>query len=143
MGKEAMLPCFVCAKVLQNVFGDLENQPSEGTEFRTYGAYGSTFWDSLDGEELVLNVCDECLAAHKDRLAQHKRYRPVTCDRMVVGRHWVDRPMVAYTGHRDDGDMKIEPEEIGNNLPNVEWVPNADEVERYLLDHREREGGGS
>ncbi|AEL21689.1 hypothetical protein LILAC_91 [Mycobacterium phage Lilac] len=69
MGKRAMLPCFACGKVLENSFENVENQPSEGTEFRTYGHYGSTFWDSFDGTELVLNICDACLRERAGRLA--------------------------------------------------------------------------
>lgn len=134
MSKEAMLPCFACGKTLPNALADVDNQPSEGTEFRTYGHYGSTFWDSFDGEELVLNVCDECLTAHTERLAQHKRYRPVTAGRgIVAGKCWIDRPMVPYTGHPDDGDVKIEPEEIGTDLPHVEWCDNAAEVRDYAI----------
>lgn len=126
MSREAMLPCFK--------FAESDNQPSEGTEFRTYGHYGSTFWDSFDGEELVLNVCDECLSAHRERLAQHKRFRPINAPRVgMVGKHWVDRPMVPYTGNPDEGDLRIEPEEIGSALPNVEWADNADEVRAYAL----------
>ena len=56
-----VLPCFKCGAALANVLDGSDNQPSEGTEFRTEGHYGSTFWDSFDGEELVLNVCDPCL----------------------------------------------------------------------------------
>ncbi len=71
------LPCFKCGKSLPHVFEGVTrppgleaggNQPYGGTEFRTQGHYGSTFWDSLDGEELVLNICDDCLRAHIDRL---------------------------------------------------------------------------
>lgn len=134
MSREAMLPCFVCGVVLRNAFPDQENQPQDGTEFRTYGHYGSTFWDSFGGEELVLNICDECLRKGTERLAQHKRFRPVTADRVgVVGKHWVDRPMVAYTGNQDDGDVKIEPEEIGSDLPRTEWCENAAEMREYAL----------
>jgi hypothetical protein len=123
MSREAMLPCFKCGKALFNVCADEENQPSEGTEFRTYGHYGSTFWDSFDGEELVLNICDYCLREHAERVAQHKRFRPVVVPDMgMVGKHWVERPMVPYTGNIDVGDMKIEPEEIGTDLPNTEWA---------------------
>ena len=89
MSKEAMLPCFKCGKTLPNACHDEDNQPYGGTEFRTYGHYGSTFWDSFDGEELVLNVCDDCLRGHTGRLAQQKRYRP----------DWVVGPMVPYTGN--------------------------------------------
>lgn len=124
MTQEA-LPCFKCGKALKNTHIEADNQPYGGTEFRTYGHYGSTFWDSFDGEELVLNVCDECLRQHTERLAQHKRYLPVH-ERHTgltgLGRQWVDRPMVPYTGHRDDTKLIIDAEELGANLPNVEWV---------------------
>lgn len=136
MSREAMLPCFKCGKTLDNVFEPSDNQPDEGTEFRTYGHYGSTFWDSFDGEELVLNICDDCLRGHTERLAQHKRFRPVVVPgayRIVAGKHWIDRPMVPYTGNRDDGVVNIEPEEIGSNLPNTEWADNADELREYAV----------
>lgn len=141
MSKEAMLPCFACGKTMRNAFPDGENQPDGGTEFRTYGHYGSTFWDSFDGEELVLNICDDCLRAHPERLAQHKRFRPVksyqisTGFPLLVGRQWVDRPMVGYTGNTDDGDVKIEPEEIGE-LPGVEWCENVAEMRAYAQEER-------
>lgn len=64
------LPCFACGSLLENVSSHSENQPYAGTEFRTQGHYGSTFWDSFDGEDLVLNICDPCLCAHRDRLAR-------------------------------------------------------------------------
>lgn len=138
MSRETMLPCFVCGKTFQNAFPEADNQPDAGTEFRTYGHYGSTFWDSFDGEELVLNICDDCLSERKDRLAQHKRYRPVMSYQvntglpLVVGKHWVDRPMVPYTGNADDGTVKIEPEEIGE-ISNIEWPDNVDELRAYAL----------
>jgi hypothetical protein len=69
MGDSALLPCFVCGDVLTNAVPDVENQPHGGTEFRTYGCYGSTFWDSFDNQELVLNICDGCLRERTDRLA--------------------------------------------------------------------------
>lgn len=139
MGREAMLPCFVCGTALPNVLPDSDNQPYGGTEFRTYGHYGSTFWDSFDGEELVLNVCDECLKKGAERLAQHKRYLPIKCERMGgMGRQWVDRPMVPYTGHTDDGHINLEPEELGTDLPHVEWPSNIDELKQYAIDRANR-----
>lgn len=72
---DAMVPCFKCGKTLENVFADADNQPSKGTEFITYGHYGSTFWDSFDGEALVLNVCDDCLAKNADRLITRRKVR--------------------------------------------------------------------
>lgn len=139
MTQEAMLPCFACGNTLPNVQSHCENQPYGGTEFRTYGHYGSTVWDSFDGEELVLNICDDCLRAHPERLAQQKRFRPVWTNRvhnglpLMVGKHWVDRPMVPYTGNPDDGKLVIEPEEIGE-LPNVDWPDNVAELRAYALE---------
>lgn len=81
----ALLPCLICGAVLENVlhpFGD-PNQPYGGTEFATGGHYGSTFFDSFDGEELVLTVCDPCLRERTERLGFRRReisptepYRP-------------------------------------------------------------------
>lgn len=71
MSAHAALPCLLCDAVLDNVFGArgaCYNQPYAGTEFTTLGHYGSTFWDSFDGEELVITVCDFCLSARTDRL---------------------------------------------------------------------------
>ena len=135
MSKEALLPCLVCGKTLLNEFpDDTDNQPREGTTFATYGHYGSTFWDSFNGEELVINVCDQCLTERKDRLGQHKRYRPVKCDKAgMVGQHWVDRPMVPYTGSPDQGDLSVEIEELGTNLPNVQWCKGVEEIKEWLL----------
>lgn len=135
MSKEAMLPCFKCGKTLQNVSQFDENQPYEGTEFRTYGHYGSTFWDSFDGEQLVLNVCDKCLTDYRVRLAQHKRYLPIHAEGFSgMGRQWVDRPMVPYTGHTDDGKIVLDVEELGTNLPNVEWPSDIQERKQALME---------
>lgn len=139
MSTDAMLPCFVCGTTMRNAFADSENQPLEGTEFRTYGHYGSTFWDSFDGEELVLNICDACLRGHTERLAQHKRFRPVTAGEVgTVGKQWVDRPMVSYTGNPDDGKVRIEPEEIGSDLRAVEWSKSAQALREYAIQRANR-----
>lgn len=69
----ALLPCLVCGTVLENVFEHSDNQPYAGTEFFTGGHYGSTFFDSLDGEELVINVCDSCLGERTNRLGLRRR----------------------------------------------------------------------
>lgn len=76
------LPCFVCGTPLTNIFPSSDNQPDEGTEFRTRGHYGSTFWDSFDGEDLILNVCDPCLRLGSERLGVQRteihKVRPYT-----------------------------------------------------------------
>lgn len=131
MSSHAMLPCLVCGKPLERVLPDEESQPYGGTVFATYGHYGSTFWDSFDGEELVITVCDDCLREHTNRLGQHKRFRPVNADGVgMVGKQWVDRPVVPYSGNPDDGDVRIEPEEIGSDsLPEVEWNYRGTELQ--------------
>lgn len=137
MSANAYLPCFVCGITLPNVCpDDVDNQPYGGTEFATEGHYGSTFWDSFDGEELVLNICDACLRAHTDRLGQRKRYLPVRCEGFTgLGREWVNRPLVAYTGSPDAESLNLEVEELGT-YPGVEWPDDIDERRAHLLDYR-------
>ena len=75
MSKMAALPCFKCGREIENVWEHCDNQPYGATEFRTQGHYGSTFWDSWDSydkEDLILNVCDECLTEHTARLGLQK-----------------------------------------------------------------------
>lgn len=139
MSREAFLPCFVCGKTLLNTFVDSDNHPSEGTEFRTYGHYGSTFWDSFDGEELVLNICDGCLEKGKERLAQHKRYLPIKSGRYGgYGKYWVERPMVSYTGSPDTTDFQVDAEDLGRmELSGIEWARDIEELRKDLLGDEE------
>ena len=151
MSRDAMLACIVCGEVLRNVWEDGNiNQPSEGTEFATYGHYGSTFWDSFAGEEIVINVCDECLEKNVDRVGRRKRYRklvvrddrgPIPGALTVVGRQWVEREMVPYfDGPEDEDDIEIEIEQIGlldrrghGHYERIEWVSNWRETKANLL----------
>jgi hypothetical protein len=152
MSKDAMLPCIGCGLVLQNAFdldGASNNQPSGGTEFRTFGHYGSTFWDSFAGEELVVNICDGCLRTWAERLARHKRFVKLVVDdprgtikvQTVVGRQWVDREMVPYfDGPEDEDSISIEPEEIGvldreglGHYERIEWVRNWRDIKTNIM----------
>jgi hypothetical protein len=133
MSQEALLPCFKCGKTLENVTPNGENQPYAGTEFRTEGHYGSTFWDSFDGEEIVINICDPCLHSHTQRIAQHKRYLPVRCEGMTgFGRQWVDRPMVPYTGNPDNTKAHVNINELGTPIKDVEWVSDIEELRLWM-----------
>jgi hypothetical protein len=127
----AYLPCFTCGKVLPNVCVDSDNQPYGGTEFTTEGHYGSTFWDSFDGEGLVLNICDDCLRAHTDRLAQRKMCLPVFCEGIMVGRLPVERPLVAYTGNSDSTKFNVDVEELGLDL-GIDWHPQLAMIKEEL-----------
>lgn len=133
MSEKAYLPCFKCGKVLPNVFVDSDNQPYGGTEFRTEGHYGSTFWDSFDGEDLVLNICDDCLRAHTDRLGQQKMYLPVKCEGLTgLGRAKAHRPLVAYTGSQDMDCVYYDAEDLGTD-EDVEWVEDIALIRADLL----------
>ena len=136
MSNEAYLPCFKCGKTLPNVFIESDNQPYGGTEFRTEGHYGSTFWDSFDGEDLILNVCDDCLLAHSERLGQQKMYQPVKVDGLGgFGRKPVDRPIVAYTGNPDDSTFDIDLEDLGCDDLGIEWSADIHTIKQELKAH--------
>lgn len=69
-----LLPCIACGKEFEHVMPDtyepldFSHLPYAGTTFYTTGHYGSTFWDSFNGEKAVVCVCDDCLRAHRDRV---------------------------------------------------------------------------
>lgn len=113
MSEQAMLPCLKCGKTLPNVDNTATNQPYGGTEFRTYGHYGSTFWDSFEGEEIVINVCDDCLRANIGRIARHKRFKNIHVNFFRVGREWMQRQMVPYfEGPEDDDSIKASVDDL-------------------------------
>lgn len=65
------LPCIACGKGLEDAIPGtpehpVENQPYQGTVFTSHGQYGSTVFDSMTGEFLEINVCDECLKINRD-----------------------------------------------------------------------------
>jgi len=134
MSEKAYLPCLVCGNFLRNVFVDADNQPSEGTVFRTQGHYGSTFWDSFDGEDLVITVCDRCLRERSDRLGQQKVAQPVRCEGFVgFGEQEVDRPLVAYTGNPDKSELVVDVEDLGTPIPGVRWVSDIADRKADLM----------
>lgn len=57
--------CVRCNKKLNNYDGDSNNhiQPVGGVAFITYGHYGSTVFDPMNGDTMQIAVCDECLKA--------------------------------------------------------------------------------
>jgi len=58
---DCSIPCLVCSKELQNFSENSDNHPMSGLEFVTYGHYGSTEFDPMDGKSLVINICDVCI----------------------------------------------------------------------------------
>lgn len=60
-------PCIICHKVLENVLDDLkDNQPYNALEFVTRGHYGSTYFDPMNGDKLIVNICDDCVKKEVD-----------------------------------------------------------------------------
>lgn len=60
MSENKEMKCIICGKILESAF-DNEIQPYGGTMFSTYGHYGSTVFDPMDGTQLILIICDPCL----------------------------------------------------------------------------------
>lgn len=68
---ESVLPCFVCGRPLASVWrlgSDAEQQADGACYFTTYGQYGSTSFDPMDGSYLEINICDNCLTSRRDRV---------------------------------------------------------------------------
>lgn len=57
------LPCIICHRPLENVYGEANNQPYGGLAFQSYGHYGTAVFDPLDNSYLEINVCDSCMLA--------------------------------------------------------------------------------
>lgn len=70
-GTNAALPCIVCKRPMESIYGP--NQPNDGLSFTSFGAYGSSFFDPMDGTYLEVTICDPCLSEHRDagRVIEH------------------------------------------------------------------------
>jgi hypothetical protein len=122
--------CIACGTELESSVGDSgENQPSDATTFRSYGQYGSTVFDPMDGSFLEINVCDRCLTLHQDRVLWGRDYKHVTACvggqkfPSVVGRTKAHRELTVWNPDIDYWEsIEIEPEEVGV-IKDVEWLP--------------------
>ena len=64
--------CIICEKETPNSDymypeGKAEFHPSDGTQFRSYGHYGSTVFDPMDGSYVDIVICNSCLEGHKEK----------------------------------------------------------------------------
>ena len=59
------LPCIICGKELEQIMSGSYNHPNHACVGQSYGNYGSTVFDPMDGSFLEFNICDPCLIAHK------------------------------------------------------------------------------
>lgn len=122
---ETEVPCLACGKVLQQALSEKSPmQPDEGIYCETPGSYGSTVWDSLDGEYLVFLICDECMirAGEQGRVMTYRKWRPVLSDAgfsvpSVVGREWLRNRGLVRWHHglpADDEPLYLAPDELEN-----------------------------
>lgn len=75
MKTENKIACIVCDKELDNLEyttrsngTKVEVHPMDGLHFRTYGHYGSTIFDPMDGVYLDLAICDVCIMKNLDKV---------------------------------------------------------------------------
>ena len=64
------LRCISCTSPLEHIMpasmgrdSKNVNQASDGLEFTTPGAYGTSVFDPMDGTVLAITVCDSCIQA--------------------------------------------------------------------------------
>lgn len=129
--KPPALPCIVCDAPIEccdRPPHDSVTQPYAGTNFTSYGHYGSTFFDPMDGEYVSLNICDPCLNAKAEsHLVIGRTSRPVQAwcwapeadlpsgrkreagfFRSIVGWERVEAEEMPFTkGGEDRGDMRL------------------------------------
>lgn len=53
--------CIKCGVALESATVDSVVQPLNGLAFTSYGHFGSTVFDPMDGTTLEICICDECL----------------------------------------------------------------------------------
>lgn len=134
------LPCISCDRPMKQVIDDGHPwQADDGLMLATTGNYGSTVHDSITGSvSLFLVLCDDCakakaathilaLTTHRDVMAVDPRSdfkSPI-----VVGRARLQREAVPWNPALDyeEEALEVEPEEVGTNLPSIEWRFTAEE----------------
>ncbi len=122
------LPCIVCGAVLFNVYDGVTNQPNDGVACFTSGNYGSTVFDSFNGDQLTFNVCDSCLtdAGETGRVLIGRDRRPVEVDGFgLVGWESVDHAPVEWNvgldaDYGDESVLRLDVDELrALNLKNI------------------------
>lgn len=146
---EYALECIVCGKQLRNIMNDVENQPYDAASFMTYGHYGSTVFDPMDGTFLQINICDEDLkeAGKKNQVLMGQGRRPVLSPkRVLLGWEALSREDVYWDPDKnyydEDDVVVIHDEEEFHELcdekdrygrPKIEWCHPLDETLKLLL----------
>lgn len=65
--------CIRCACSMENISPE-GFQPAGGLAFHSYGHYGSSFFDPLDGTFIQIAVCDECLETMRTVISEPSGY---------------------------------------------------------------------
>jgi hypothetical protein len=62
------VPCIACGKEMDSAANDphFDHVPGDGVIFHSGGNYGSTVFDSFDGFQLQVVVCDACLKTYAE-----------------------------------------------------------------------------
>lgn len=127
------LPCLVCGAQLQRVIDNSEVQPSDGVMLSTYGNYGSTVFDPMNGNCLYFNLCDDCLvkAGDQGRVKATVNHIEITTDTPFRG---------------NDGKLVVVTSIVGSRrceAPFVQWhkeIP-TDDRQQYLSLEEILDGG--
>lgn len=64
--------CLCCDREVV-AYQDEPEMPKDAVAFRSYGNYGSTVWDSLYNDYLIVHICDECLVNRAARVLRAER----------------------------------------------------------------------
>jgi hypothetical protein len=75
MKTHSKISCLSCDKELDNLEytsrskdTKVEVHPMNGLHFRTYGHYGSTIFDPMDGSYLDIAICDGCVMKNLNKV---------------------------------------------------------------------------
>lgn len=128
-------PCLICGKSLERVIPEYEAQPYEGVSCSTHGNYGSRVFDSMDGELIAFNICDECFveAGDKGRLFYRQTMKPITVNKVVTAYEPIERPYLPWKNGMGN-DLQAEEwsiEDVENNESKLQLLVSIDDLKDY------------
>lgn len=145
---DTTMPCLACGKRLQRVFNPSADQPSDGVMCETAGNYGSTVFDSFNGERLLFLICDQCLetAGRKGNVRIFRHHRKILLcagpvNRLVVGFeevHEPTRPWFPDDEEEPGEEIIVSVEDMENAPDNWRLVITPKEA-RELVDYANRD----
>lgn len=101
--------CLKCNTELDDVQGGSPYiQPMGGLAFLTYGHYGSTIFDPMDGSWIEIAVCDECLLSYMKQAAPHLIEVFSNGDEGILGNAHIERKFTAIEADEIFDDVPLE-----------------------------------